>query len=180
MAGIEDRQRSYVVDGAPVATGVVAVGDAWACTNPSVGRGCTIGIMHAEALRDVVRNAPIGDATGFALAWDAATRARVEPFVGDTLRADRHRLAEVEARSEGRAYEPDDREWVLGQAFAAASGQDPQLFRAFLETIALYERQTDVLARPGVTEQVLALGGAPGAGALPGPSHADLLALLAS
>src|SRR5680860_1644882 len=38
MAKIEDRSRRFVVDGDPVATGVVAVGDAWACTNPSLGR----------------------------------------------------------------------------------------------------------------------------------------------
>ena len=28
------------IDGKPVATGVLAVADSWACTNPSVGRGC--------------------------------------------------------------------------------------------------------------------------------------------
>jgi 2-polyprenyl-6-methoxyphenol hydroxylase-like FAD-dependent oxidoreductase len=179
MAGIEDRQRSYVVDGEPAATGVVAVGDAWACTNPSVGRGCTIGLMHAEALRDLVRTQPV-DGPGFVQAWHATTATRVGPFVRDTLRFDRHRLAEVEAHCAGRPYEPDDPEWTLGQAFAAASGQDPDVFRAFLETISLYERQGDVLARPGLADQVMALGGGDGAGALPGPSHADLLALLAS
>ena len=42
MAKIEDRVRNYIVDGVPVVTGVIAVGDAWACTNPSVGRGATI------------------------------------------------------------------------------------------------------------------------------------------
>ncbi|HEX2297404.1 MAG TPA: FAD-dependent oxidoreductase, partial [Pseudonocardiaceae bacterium] len=40
MAGILDRYRRYVVDGCPVSTGVVAVGDAWACTNPSATRTC--------------------------------------------------------------------------------------------------------------------------------------------
>ena len=98
----------------------------------------------------------------------------------DTLRFDRHRLAEVEAHCDGRPYETDDEEWVLGQAFAAASRQDPDLFRDFLGTIALYERQADVLARPGVASRVMELGGSPGAGGLPGPSHADLLALLAN
>ena len=38
IAGIEDRHRSHVVDGEPVVTGLAAVGDAWACTNPSLGR----------------------------------------------------------------------------------------------------------------------------------------------
>jgi len=179
MAGIEDRQRSFVVDDEPVATGVVAVGDAWACTNPSVGRGCTIGLMHAEALRDLVRDQLLADASTFACEWHASTQARVEPYVRDTLHFDRHRLAEVEAHCDGRPYETDDEEWVLGQAFAAASRQDPDLFRDFLGTIALYERQADVLARPGVASRVMELGGGPGADGLPGPSHADLLALLA-
>src|SRR6476620_4438659 len=39
MAKIEDRQRTYVVDGKPVATGVLALADAWPRTNPSLGRG---------------------------------------------------------------------------------------------------------------------------------------------
>ena len=39
MAGIEDRHRNLMVDATPVATGVVAAGDAWACSNPTVGRG---------------------------------------------------------------------------------------------------------------------------------------------
>ena len=47
MAKIEDRHRTLVVDGSPVATGVVALGDSWACTNPSVGRGASIGLRHS-------------------------------------------------------------------------------------------------------------------------------------
>ena len=39
MAGILDRYRRFVANGAPVATGFAAVGDAWASTNPSAGRG---------------------------------------------------------------------------------------------------------------------------------------------
>ena len=54
MAKIEDRIRSLVVDGRPVATGVLTVGDSWACTNPSVGRGISIGMLHAVALRDTL------------------------------------------------------------------------------------------------------------------------------
>ena len=56
MAGILDQYRRFVVDGTPVATGYAAVGDAWACTNPSAGRGLSIGLMHAQRLRDVVRD----------------------------------------------------------------------------------------------------------------------------
>ena len=34
MSGVVDRYRRFVVDGSPIATGFVAVADAWACTNP--------------------------------------------------------------------------------------------------------------------------------------------------
>ena len=37
MARLEDRYRGFVVDGMPVATGVVAVADSWACSNPAKG-----------------------------------------------------------------------------------------------------------------------------------------------
>jgi 2-polyprenyl-6-methoxyphenol hydroxylase-like FAD-dependent oxidoreductase len=177
MAGIEDRQREFVVDGVPVATGLVPVGDASACTNPSIGRGCTIGLIHAEALRDLVREHDLADALGVAMAWDDMTRRRVAPFVRETLHFDRHRLAEIEAHREGHPYETDDEEWLLGEAFAAASGSDPDVFRSFLETIALYDSRADVLARPGLADRVRELAPAPG-DPLPGPSHAELTTLL--
>src|SRR5258708_39957949 len=60
MGGIIDRYRRFVVDGVPVATGIVRVGDSWACTNPSLGRGITTGLMHAlgtvEGLRQHLDN----------------------------------------------------------------------------------------------------------------------------
>jgi hypothetical protein len=39
MSGILDRHRRLVIDGQPVATGIALLADAWACTNPSQGRG---------------------------------------------------------------------------------------------------------------------------------------------
>jgi 2-polyprenyl-6-methoxyphenol hydroxylase-like FAD-dependent oxidoreductase len=177
MTGIEDRQREFVVDGVPVATGLVPVGDASACTNPSVGRGCTIGLIHAEALRDLVRDHDLADALGVAVAWDDLTRRRVAPFVRETLHFDRHRLAEIDAHREGRPYETDDEEWLLGEAFAAASGRDPDVLRSYLETNALYESREGVLARPGLADRVRELARTPG-DPLPGPSHAELTSLL--
>ena len=55
MSGIADRYRRFVVDGRPVATGLVAVADALACTDPSAGRGLTVGFLHALRLRDALR-----------------------------------------------------------------------------------------------------------------------------
>ena len=67
MAKIEDRIRHFVIDGEPVATGIVALADSWACTNPSVGRGATIGLMHALELRDLLRHTPPDDPAALAV-----------------------------------------------------------------------------------------------------------------
>ena len=55
MGGIVDRYRRLVVDGRPAITGVALLADAWACTNPSVGRGMALGMLHARLLRDLAR-----------------------------------------------------------------------------------------------------------------------------
>ena len=177
MAKIEDRHRSFVVDGVPVATGVAPLGDSWACTNPSVGRGASIGVLHACELRDTVRRVAPSDAFEFATAWHDATTATVEPYFRDTLGFDRHRLAEIGAQIAGVPYETDDPAWLLGQALAKAAAKDPELLRGYLEIAALLARGVDVLSRPGIAERALELGakGEP----LPGPTRAELLALVA-
>lgn len=176
MAKIEDRHRSFVVDGVPVATGVAPLGDSWACTNPSVGRGASIGLLHACALRDVVGEAGFDDPIGFATAWHDATTEAVEPYFRDTLTFDRHRLAEVHAQIADVPYETDDPAWGFGQALGRAAGKDPDLLRGAMEVASMLARGEEVLARPGVAERVLELGaeGAP----LPGPTRSELLALV--
>ena len=54
MGGVVDRYRALAGNGAGP-PGVVSVGDAWACTNPSLGRGMALGLAHAALLRRVVR-----------------------------------------------------------------------------------------------------------------------------
>jgi 2-polyprenyl-6-methoxyphenol hydroxylase-like FAD-dependent oxidoreductase len=177
MAKIEDRHRSLVVDGVPVATGVAALGDSWACTNPSVGRGASIGVLHARALRDTVRRVAPSAALEFATAWHDATTETVEPYFRDTLGFDRHRLAEIRAQIAGVAYETDDPAWLLGQALTNSAGKDPELLRGYLEIVMVLARGVEVLSRPGVAERALELGsnGEP----LPGPTRTELLALVA-
>jgi len=48
-------------------TGFAAVGDAWACTNPSAGRGLSLGLVHAQELRNAVRE-HLDDPAAFAAA----------------------------------------------------------------------------------------------------------------
>lgn len=175
ITGLEDRVRRYVVDGRPVATGIVALGDAWACTNPSLGRGVSLGAVHATALRALVADGGLDDGWDVALRWDALTTERVWPLLAETFRIDGHRLAEVDAAIDGRGYETDDPFWADYGAMGAASISSPDLLRASLEVGMLLRRAEDVLADGDLRARAHA-GANPTP--IPGPDPAGVLALL--
>jgi 2-polyprenyl-6-methoxyphenol hydroxylase-like FAD-dependent oxidoreductase len=158
MAKIEDRRRRFCVDGTPVASGVVAVSDSWACTNPSLGRGASLGLLHGVALRDMLREDLDGPAAT-ARRWDEVTGEVVAPFYESTVVYDRHRLAEIDAVAAGMPYEPDDGGWELQKALECAASRDPEVLRAFLSIVGLRVVDRDVLARPGFAERVTSIGG---------------------
>ncbi|MEU4690050.1 FAD-dependent monooxygenase [Actinoplanes sp. NPDC023714] len=179
MAGIEDRYRRLVAGGEPVATGVVAVGDAWACTNPSVGRGASMAMIHAVLLRDLLREVDPADHDKVARRFDEVSTQVVEPLHRGTVWQDRHRLAEMAADAEGRSYQPDDPRWSMAKALFAASLADPDLARGYTSLTAFIATPDEVFGGPGVADRVVALGmGAPRY-PLPGPSRAELLAAVA-
>jgi 2-polyprenyl-6-methoxyphenol hydroxylase-like FAD-dependent oxidoreductase len=177
IAKIEDRHRDLTPDGVPVATGVVAVADAWACTNPSLGRGASIGMLHAQALRDTLRQTGLDDPAAFSESFAAATEATVEPWYRATLSFDRHRLAEMSALAEGTTYDPGDPVYEMTQALALATPRDPDAFRAFLDVALVLELPEVALARPGLFEKVVALGGGWRDEPEFGPDRATLVAL---
>ena len=177
MGGIPDIRRCYWPDGVPLMTGAVALGDAWVATNPSLGRGASIGLRHAVALRHVLRCVPAADPSDLARCWMEVTEGTVGPLVEETLTFDRHRIAEIDAQLEGRCYETDDASWNLGQSLRAGAGRDPDLLRAASAIGSLLARGVDVLADPEVRAKAQAF--APDPTPFPGPSRADLLDLLA-
>jgi hypothetical protein len=164
------------VDGEPVATGVVAVGDAWAATNPSLGRGATIGLLHSCLLRDALREVETADHAALARRFDEATATALEPLYRGTLWYDRHRLAEIDADLAGEAYRPDDQRWPVGKALAAGSLVDPELSRAYQSIVSFLMTPDQVFAQPGVAERAMVLGAGAERYPIPGPSRRDLLA----
>ena len=174
IAKIEDRVRHLNGPEGPVATGVVAIGDASACTNPSVGRGASIGLLQATCLRDVLHLA-VADPVELIRAWYATTDWVVTPFVRETLDFDRHRLAEIDAQIRGERYETDDPGWNLGQKLRSAAATDPELLRAAMSVMSLLDRGADVMRQDGIVDKVLA---AETTGGLPGPDRAQLLDLI--
>ena len=173
MSKMEDRRRRFVIDGRPVALGILPVADAWACTNPSLGRGITIGTMHACALRDTVRALSAGDPLALALRWDEITREVVDPWYDGTLAFDRARLVEMEAHRRGAPFEPDPA-YGITRMMAQLARTDLDVYRGFVSVMALIERPEEAMARPGLFGRVLELG--PTAEPAPGPDRSELVA----
>ncbi len=166
MGGVIDRYRAP----APVA-GLLSVGDAWACTNPSLGRGMALGFAHAALLRHTVREYA-GRPADLAEAFTDATERELTPYYRATVATDRARLAEIDALRTGAPLPTDERR----AAFARAMASDPDVFRAGLEIASCLALPQDVFARPGIAERMLT---ANGAGPRPGPSREQVLQLVA-
>lgn len=178
MGGVLDRYRRLFVDGAPVATGIALIGDAWACTNPSQGRGMTLGLLHAKLLADVVRAHP-DDPHGFAEAWDAATEAELTPWYRETVEEDRIRLHQIEALRHGLKAQPapGSMAWRLA-ALAAAMAHDPDAFRAFVANKACLTLNREIFADTRFVERILEVARDSDPPPFPGPDRDQLIALL--
>src|SRR4029077_8907682 len=174
MAGIEDSRRRFVVEGRPVATGVVSVADAWAATNPVLGRGIAIGFHHACRLRDTIGDVGLDDPRGLVAAFDEVTQRDLGPWFDSTLWHDRGRLRDVIAAAGGEPS-PVDLEWELYLRMLSTFQNDPALGLRFLGTTLFAEPPTDILADPAIRNR-LAEAATPPEG---GPSRNELLAAIA-
>jgi 2-polyprenyl-6-methoxyphenol hydroxylase-like FAD-dependent oxidoreductase len=179
IAGIEDRYRRLVVDDQPLATGLVAVGDAWACTNPSLGRGTSIGLRHALGLRDLLREVEPNEPEKLVRRFDEATETTVTPLYRMTVGFDRHRLAEIDGDITGQPYRTDDPAWAITKAMDAAKFRDPDVLRARMLIGSMLATPPEVLATPGLLDKVIALGAGAPQYATPGPTRSELLAAIA-
>jgi 2-polyprenyl-6-methoxyphenol hydroxylase-like FAD-dependent oxidoreductase len=181
MSGIMDRYRRFVVDGRPVATGFFAVADAWACTNPSAGRGLTVGFKHAVRLRDILHR---GDANPYALAeeFHEITETEIAPWYWSQIADDRTRIAEITAARCGRQPPPPANELAqLIIDLRRFTRVDPDIARATLEYIGTLTPIQEIADRPDLRDKLTAVkqstNDAPPP-AIPGPDRAQLLELI--
>jgi 2-polyprenyl-6-methoxyphenol hydroxylase-like FAD-dependent oxidoreductase len=167
MAKLVNRRRRFVVDGEPVALGVVALGDAAICTNPLYGRGCTLAFVHAWALEDALRE-HAGDARALALAFDAATRREIEPWYRAARDQDREarEVADREARgirgdavlslAPGQAVDPKAfARSVLRDGLLPALRSDVAVVRAFMRVFNLLAAPDQLMRDPDLMSRVL-------------------------
>ncbi len=181
MSGVVDRYRRFVVDGAPVATGFAAVADAWGCTNPSAGRGLSVGFKHALCLRDVLRDGADAPRT-LTEEFHARTEAEIAPWYHAQLGVDRARFADMEALRNGEPLRPPTTDLAARiRLLLGAMGTDPDLFRAALEYIGTITPVQEILSRPDVQERLVAAAERLRQNRpmpFPGPTRAQLLDLV--
>ncbi len=178
MGGVLDRRRRLPADGS--LTGVALLADAWACTNPSVGRGITFGLMHGALLRDTLRE-HAGGTAAFAAAWDEVTEREMVPWYEATVSTDRARMDQLRAARDGGPYVvPADPASRLRAALPLAMGVDAEAFRAGMEIVGCLALPSEVFSRPGLAERVTKAAAARGDFRLPGPGRAELLELVSS
>jgi flavin-dependent dehydrogenase len=177
MAGVLDRYRRVVVDDEPVVTGLLPVGDAWACTNPTAGRGISLGLAHAVALRDVLRDRP-HDPADVTMAFDRVTEETLTPWYRQQIDRDYQRAAEIKAAIDGRHPDHlgDDPRRRAEAAFLAAASADPDVARGFMDVMSCLSLPEQVMLRPGLRDKVASFVNAE-TRATPGPTRSELLAL---
>jgi 2-polyprenyl-6-methoxyphenol hydroxylase-like FAD-dependent oxidoreductase len=178
MAGVLDRYRRIVVDQQLVVTGLLPVGDAWACTNPTAGRGFSLGLAHAIALRNVMREHP-EDSARLAEAFDRVTEDTLTPWYRDQVDRDYQVAAEFQAAVDGTspARPPHDPAKQMQAALLAAASVDPDVARAFFDVFSCLALPAEVMGRPGIRAKVAAYVGLEPP-QMPGPTRAELVALM--
>ena len=179
MTGVSDRDRCFVVDGSPIVTGMLPLADAWACTNPSLGRGMSIGLDHARRLQMLLSDGQI-DPVEIALAWDSDTRQYLAPWHEATRSLDQRRVTELLAQCGGLTPEPDpaDVSAQIGRALEAGAPHDQDVYRIFAEFQHCLDLPQDILARPGVFELLIETSTTHAPPAPKGPTRADFLEMV--
>ena len=161
MAGLMNRWRDYVVDGEPVATGVVPVGDAVLCTNPLYGRGCSTAFWGAHLLTGAVE-AFGDDGREVALAYDASMRAEIYPWYRNGVEQDaeaRRVAAAILAGIDPDGDASDPRTFmraVFRDGLLPAMRTDAVVLRSFFRTFNLLEAPDAMAKNSDVGARVLA------------------------
>jgi 2-polyprenyl-6-methoxyphenol hydroxylase-like FAD-dependent oxidoreductase len=180
MAATANTTREFVVDGTPCATGVVPLSDAWGFTNPSIGRGLTLGLMHVIEMVPAIAE-HIDNPGELANEWERRTGGLPARWHSSTVDFDRVRAPEVDAFRQGQddPFDPSDPSVAGPRAFMSAAHYDPQVLKWFYEVFGCYTLPDEVIARDGVFERVLEVALSTPPYSSPGPNRAELEEILA-
>jgi len=161
MAGLINRWRDHVVNDAPVATGLLPVGDAVLCTNPLYGRGCSTAFWSAHLMADAVAAHP-DDATAMALAYDAALSTEIFPWYRAGVDQDNEARRVAAAHLQGDDPDGDSTDprtfmrSVFREGLLPALRSDAVVLRAFFRSLNLLSSPDAMMKDADVSARVLA------------------------
>jgi hypothetical protein len=165
MAGLLNRYRQFVVDGAPLVLGMLPVGDAVICTNPLYGRGCSIGYWGAHLISQTIA-AHAGELSrdalrAMALEYDAAISREILPWYRAGVQQDAEARRVATAHLDGidpDADSSDPRTFarsVLREGLLPALRSDAVVLRAFFRNLNLLTEPDALLKDADVSQRVL-------------------------
>jgi hypothetical protein len=152
MGGLNNTLRRLVIEGAPVAMGIHALGDSVCTTNPILGRGLSFALWEAVTLRDVLKDFA-EDWTAQSLAMDAFVGEHIAPFYEEQAAVDSARMAALrhvvfgDTAHETPAASPDR---VTYAEVRGAAQFDATAFRALWRIHAMAHKPSEIYSDPGV------------------------------
>ncbi|WP_328304625.1 FAD-dependent oxidoreductase [Actinomycetospora sp. NBC_00405] len=178
MGGLHNTLRRLAVGDRPVATGLIAIGDAVCTTNPTFGRGLSMTLRTVADLADAVASSE--DPAAQAVAMDRAVEEHVVPFYLDQARADAARLAMLRhtVHEAPPPPVPAPTATLTFPELRAAAQRDPLAFRAVCRIMGMVGTPEDVYGDPELVARVRDVS-ADEVPQAPQPSRARLEAALA-
>jgi len=159
MARLINRHRKFTTgDGLPLALGVVAIGDAHTCTNPLYGRGCSLAMVQAQTLADLVADvATVGaagelDLTAIQTAYEAASERDVFPWYQASVAQDASTRAEAAGDPGG---DDDPLRGLLRDGVFPAARRDPVVLRAFLRLFNLLDPPESLMTDMDIVGRIM-------------------------
>jgi len=185
MGNLFNVWRHHVHDGRPQALNFFSVGDAAIRTNPLYGRGCSLSVMHAHILSDILDRTP--DAATRAIMFDQESRRQIRPFWDAIVKQDNGAIRR--ARNEQKqGYKPRLKARLIRSfaedAIGPATRRHLDVYRAIMKTFHMLEAPTVWLRNPVVMAKVLWTWTTPRSAKAafyppkPGPTRTEMLAHL--
>ena len=161
MAGLINRLRVLVDDGQPIVHGMLPIGDAYVCTNPLYGRGCSTALWGAQLLSEAIAAHP-DDAAATAVAYFGAVDEQIVPWYRASVNQDAEAKRVSRALLDGEdpdADTSDSRTFIRGvfrDGLAPAMRTDAVVLRAVFRNFNLLTPPDALLNDQDVSGRVLA------------------------
>ena len=156
MSRIDDRWRDFVVDGRPLATGLVPLGDSLVATNPALGRGSSLAWVAAGELAQILGDA--SDPVDIVIRYDDAIRREIRPWYEQTAQMDAQRVEHMRRILNGEPDPPLDESdpmTTFTTGFVLGSQVDPDVSRAFGHVAHVLKQPIELLADADVAAKVI-------------------------